>query len=333
MADFEDSNTPTWDNVDPGPDQPARRGRPHASSSPSPEGKDYGSTRTSRRCWCARAAGTCSRSTSSSTATPVPGRPLRLRRSTSSTTRRRCSSAARARTSTCRRWRATSRRASGTTSSSWRRTQLGVPHGTIRATVLIETILAAFEMDEILYELRDHSAGLNCGRWDYIFSFIKKFRERPATSCSPTASQVTMTIPFMRAYALLRDQDLPPARRPRDRRHGGADPDQERPGRQRRGAREGARRQGARGQRRPRRHLGRPPGPGADRREAFDAVDDRPEPDRPPARGRPRRRRRTCSTSCPEGPITEAGLRTNISVGVQYLGAWLRGNGACRSTT
>src|SRR5262249_20689902 len=56
---------------------------------------------------------------------------------------------------------------------------LGIPRGTIRATVLIETILAAFEMDEILYELRDHSAGLNCGRWDYIFSFIKKFRNHP----------------------------------------------------------------------------------------------------------------------------------------------------------
>ena len=58
-----------------------------------------------------------------------------------------------------------------------RRSTLESPQGTIRATVLIETILAAFEMDEILYELRDHSAGLNCGRWDYIFSFIKKFRE------------------------------------------------------------------------------------------------------------------------------------------------------------
>ena len=62
----------------------------------------------------------------------------------------------------------------------------GLPHGTIKATVLIETILAAFEMDEILYELREHSAGLNCGRWDYIFSFIKKLRSDPS-SCCPTA--------------------------------------------------------------------------------------------------------------------------------------------------
>ena len=65
-------------------------------------------------------------------------------------------------------------------------TRIGVPRGTIRATVLIETLPAAFEMDEILYELRDHSAGLNCGRWDYIFSCIKKFRTS-TTSCSPTA--------------------------------------------------------------------------------------------------------------------------------------------------
>ena len=61
--------------------------------------------------------------------------------------------------------------------------ELGIPRGTIRATVLIETILAAFEMDEILWELREHSAGLNCGRWDYIFSFIKKFRNRPDSCC------------------------------------------------------------------------------------------------------------------------------------------------------
>lgn len=78
--------------------------------------------------------------------------------------------------------------------------ELGVPRGTIKATVLIETILGAFEADEILYELRDHSAGLNCGRWDYIFSYIKKFRNNPAFIL-PDRSQVTMTVPFMRAYA------------------------------------------------------------------------------------------------------------------------------------
>lgn len=76
---------------------------------------------------------------------------------------------------------------------------LGVPVGTIRATVLIETISAAFEMDEILYELREHSAGLNCGRWDYIFSFIKKFRNRP-DCILPQRSDVTMEQPFLRSY-------------------------------------------------------------------------------------------------------------------------------------
>src|SRR4029077_8255350 len=79
---------------------------------------------------------------------------------------------------------------------------LDVPRGTIRATVLIETILAAFEMDEILYELREHSSGLNAVRWDYIFSIIKKFRNRP-DFVLPDRAQVTMTVPFMRAYTQL----------------------------------------------------------------------------------------------------------------------------------
>ena len=80
--------------------------------------------------------------------------------------------------------------------------ELGIPRGTIKATVLIETILAAFEMEEILYELRDHMAGLNAGRWDYIFSVIKKFRRRPEVIL-PDRSQITMTVPFMRAYTEL----------------------------------------------------------------------------------------------------------------------------------
>jgi len=79
---------------------------------------------------------------------------------------------------------------------------LGMPRGTIRATVLIETILAAFETDEILWELRDHSAGLNCGRWDYIFSYIKKLRRRP-DRVLPDRVRVTMEQPFLRAYADL----------------------------------------------------------------------------------------------------------------------------------
>ena len=80
---------------------------------------------------------------------------------------------------------------------------LDIPHGCIKATVLIETILAAFEMDEILYELRDHSAGLNAGRWDYMFSAIKKFRNRGAAFLLPDRTQITMTVPFMRAYTEL----------------------------------------------------------------------------------------------------------------------------------
>ncbi len=79
---------------------------------------------------------------------------------------------------------------------------LGIPRGTIRATVLVEVFLAAFEMDEILYELREHASGLNAGRWDYIFSIIKKFRHRP-DFVLPDRAQVTMTVPFMRAYTEL----------------------------------------------------------------------------------------------------------------------------------
>ncbi|HYI67910.1 MAG TPA: malate synthase A, partial [Candidatus Limnocylindrales bacterium] len=80
--------------------------------------------------------------------------------------------------------------------------RIGIPHGSIRATVLIETILAAFEMDEILYELREHASGLNAGRWDYIFSLIKKFRSR-GDMILPDRSEITMAVPFMRAYTEL----------------------------------------------------------------------------------------------------------------------------------
>ena len=84
----------------------------------------------------------------------------------------------------------------------WAQDRLAISRGTIRATVLIETILAAFEMDEILYELREHSAGLNAGRWDYIFSVIKKFRRHPGFVL-PDRARITMTVPFMRAYTEL----------------------------------------------------------------------------------------------------------------------------------
>lgn len=86
---------------------------------------------------------------------------------------------------------------------SFAESYIGLDHGTIRATVLIETIWAAFEMEEILYELRDHCAGLNAGRWDYIFSIIKTFKDRGPDFVLPDRSQITMTVPFMRAYTNL----------------------------------------------------------------------------------------------------------------------------------
>ena len=107
--------------------------------------------------------------------------------------------------------------------------ELGIPRGTIRATVLIETILAAFEMDEILYELREHSSGLNCGRWDYIFSFIKKFRNRP-DFVLPDRSIVTMDKHFLKSYVDLLIQDLSSPRHSRHGRNGRPDSDQERSG-------------------------------------------------------------------------------------------------------
>ena len=84
----------------------------------------------------------------------------------------------------------------------WAQDAVGVPQGTIRATVLIETLPGAFQMDEILYELRDHSMGLNAGRWDYIFSMIKCFRDRPEFVL-PDRTDVKMTVPFMHAYTEL----------------------------------------------------------------------------------------------------------------------------------
>ncbi len=143
--------------------------------------------------------------------------------------------------------------------------ELGLPQGTIKATVLIETIVAAFEMDEILYELREHSAGLNAGRWDYIFSCIKKFK-LDRNFCLADRAKVTMTAPFMRAYALLLLTTCHQARCTGDRRHERADSDQERPGQERSGDGRRAPRQAARCDRRG--YDGgwvAHPGPGADR--------------------------------------------------------------------
>jgi malate synthase len=206
--------------------------------------------------------------------------------------------------------------------------EVGVPRGTIRATVLIETILAAFEMEEILYELRDHSSGLNAGRWDYIFSIIKKFRNR-SEFVLPDRAQVTMTVPFMRAYTELlvktchkrgahamggmaafipsrRDADvnrvaLARVKEDKDREAGDgfdgtwvAHPDLV---------------------------------PTA--LESFNAVlGDRPNqldrqrPEVSVTAGQ------LVDVKVPGGTITEKGLRMNVSVGIQYIESWMRGTGA-----
>ena len=141
---------------------------------------------------------------------------------------------------------------------------LGIPQGTIRATVLIETLPAAFEMEEILYELRDHSSGLNAGRWDYIFSYIKTFAHRGDEYVLPDRSQITMTTPFMRVLHRAAGVHLPPPRRARHRRDGRVRAEQGRPEGHRAGPGEGEGGQGAGGRRRLRRFLGGPPGPRPD---------------------------------------------------------------------
>lgn len=202
---------------------------------------------------------------------------------------------------------------------------LDIPIGTIKATVLIETILASFELNEILYELRQHSAGLNCGRWDYIFSFIKKFRNRPGFVL-PDRSKVNMTVPFMRAYAQLVIQTC---HRRNVHAMGGMaaqipiknDP-----------AANAAALEKVRQDK---------------LREVQDGHDGTwvAHPDlvpiameifdqNMPTPNQIHRKRADVQVtaadllSVPSGSITEAGLRLNINVGVLYLESWLRGNGA-----
>ncbi len=206
---------------------------------------------------------------------------------------------------------------------------LGLPRGTIRATVLVETILAAFEMDEILYELREHSAGMNAGRWDYIFSMIKKFRTRGAEFQLPDRAEVKMTVPFMRAYTELLVKTC----------HA-----------------RGAHAIGGMAAFIPNRRDAAVNDAAlaavkADKtREADDGFDGSwvAHPDLVPvamevfdaklgARPNQLDRRRDevhvtaaelLSAKATPGKVTEAGLRNNISVGIQYLESWLRGSGA-----
>jgi len=202
--------------------------------------------------------------------------------------------------------------------------ELGIPQGTIKATVLIETILATFEMDEILYELREHSGGLNCGRWDYIFSTIKKFREIP-DFILPDRAQVTMTTHFMRSYSLL---TIKTCHRRNAHAIGGmaaqipikndAKANEEALAR----VRADKKREATDG------HDGTwvaHPGLVAIALEEFDAVMKGPNQI-------DRKREDVHATAAdllkiPDGTITEAGLRNNISVSLQYLESWLRGSG------
>ncbi|MDW3206994.1 MAG: malate synthase A [Alphaproteobacteria bacterium] len=201
---------------------------------------------------------------------------------------------------------------------------LGVPQGTIRATVLIETILAAFEMDEILYELRDHSAGLNCGRWDYIFSIIKKFR-RNADFVMPDRSLVTMTVPNMRAYSLLAVKTCHKRGAPCI---GGMAAQIPVKGDEKKNAEAFAKVKADKEREANDGHDGSwvaHPGLVPVALEAFNAVMKQPN--------QIDRQRDDVTVSAadllavPEGAITEAGVRMNIQVGVRYTEAWLGGNG------
>jgi malate synthase len=204
--------------------------------------------------------------------------------------------------------------------------ELGIPRGTIKATVLIETILAAFEMEEILYELREHSAGLNAGRWDYIFSCIKKFKV-DQNFCLADRAKVTMTSPFMRAYALLLLKTCHKRGAPAMGGMSALIPIKNDP------EKNAIAMQGIINDK---------------KRDAEDGYDGgwvaHPglvEPamaefvkvlgDKPNQFEKQKPEVNVAAADLlnfqPETPITEAGLRMNINVGIHYLGAWLAGNG------
>jgi malate synthase len=205
---------------------------------------------------------------------------------------------------------------------------LGIPRGTIRATVLIETVLAAFEMDEILYELRDHAAGLNAGRWDYLFSVIKNFRDRPEFLL-PDRSQLTMKVPFMQAYTDLLIKTchrrgahaiggmaafIPSRRDPEINRLALARVREDKL-REAKAGYDGA-------------WVAHP-----DLVPIVDEVFGEILGSQPNQKGERRddvvvRRDQLLDVRVPGGRITEAGVRGNISVGLQYLSAWLAGSGA-----
>jgi malate synthase len=204
--------------------------------------------------------------------------------------------------------------------------EIGIPRGTIRATVLIETILGAFEMDEILYELREHSAGLNCGRWDYIFSCIKRLRNDPKFVLADRAL-VTMTTHFMHSYSLL---CIETCHRRGVHAMGGMAAQIPIKNDEKANAEAFAKVRADKEREANDGHDGTwvaHPGLVPVALEAFNAVMKTPN--------QIDRKRADVVVGAadilqfgPEGPITEQGLRTNVSVGVQYLEAWLRGSGA-----
>src|SRR5213596_1161648 len=202
--------------------------------------------------------------------------------------------------------------------------ELGISRGTIRATVLIETILAAFEMDEILYELKDHSAGLNCGRWDYIFSFIKKFRQRP-DCVLPDRARVTMDRHFLKSYVDLLIQTCH-----RRRAHAMGGMAAQIPIKHDPAANEAALEKVRQDKLREVRagHDGTwvaHPGLVPVAAEAFNTA--MPGPHQLQVKREDVRVAARDLLLVPEGEITAAGLRTNIDVGVRYLAAWLGGSG------
>jgi len=201
---------------------------------------------------------------------------------------------------------------------------LGLPRGSIRATVLIETITAVFEMDEILWELRDHSAGLNCGRWDYIFSFIKRFQKHPRFVL-PDRAEVTMTRHFMHSYSLLA---IKTCHRRGIHAMGGMaaqipikdDPQANEAAMAK--VRADKQRESVDG------HDGTwvaHPGLVPLATEIFDA--NMPTPNQIHRERQDVEVTRDDLLKVPSGAITEEGLRLNIDVGIQYLEAWLGGNG------
>lgn len=203
--------------------------------------------------------------------------------------------------------------------------ELVIPQGSVRATVLIETINAAFEMDEILYELREHSAGLNCGRWDYIFSFIKKFQRHPEV-IFPDRSTVTMDVPFMRAYSLLAIKTCHKRNAPaiggmaaqipvkNDPKANEASFEKVRADKERE-VTDG--------------HDGTwvaHPGMVQFVKDIFDKG--MPESNQISRKRADVYVSREDLLEVPQGKITEQGVRTNITVGIQYIAAWLQGRGA-----